>query len=472
MNAPNPVKLGFTSLEGEVVLDQLELRGTIPAWLSGSLLRVGPAKFEVGPTAYAHWFDGLSMLHRFSFENGRVSYANKFLESLAYREAMARGRIAIREFATMPSESKIARMFSNLLGPITDNANVNISRMGGRVVALTETTHAMSFDPWTLGFTGELIFDDKLKAQVWTAHPHYDFQRKKLYNLMIAFGPRNSYKFYSMDEGSNTRVLLCEIKSSRPSYVHSFAMTENYLVLTEHPLVVTSIKLKVGWSPFIENYRWDPARGSKMTVIRKDDGKIVATREMDPFFTFHHVNAFEEKGTVVVDLVKFPDATVIEKLYLESLRASEHALGTFERYRLPLAGSTGVLRSERLSDQRIELPTINYATFNARAYSFVYAVGASERGAFDRITKIGGGAELSWQEDQCHPGEPIFVAAPDAKSEDDGLLLSLVLDSVAKRSFLLILDARDLSEKGRAFLPHHVPFGFHGQYFDKIRRPA
>src|SRR5262245_45773267 len=117
MNAPNPIKLGFTSLEGEVVLDALEQKGTIPEWLGGSLLRVGPAKFEVGPTAYAHWFDGLSMLHRFSFDGGRVSYANRFLESVAYREAMARGRIAVREFATMPSESKLSRVLSNLFDP-------------------------------------------------------------------------------------------------------------------------------------------------------------------------------------------------------------------------------------------------------------------------------------------------------------------------------------------------------------------
>jgi carotenoid cleavage dioxygenase-like enzyme len=218
----------------------------------------------------------------------------------------------------------------------------------------------------------------------------------------------------------------------------------------------------------------EPSRGTRMTVIRKDDGKVVAVHELDPFFTFHHVNAFEERGELVVDLVEFPDATVIEKLYLESLRASEHALGALVRYRLPLKSSTARLRPQRLSAQPIELPSIHYSKFNARSYSHVYAVGGSAQGAFDLLAKIDldRGSELKWQEEGCHPGEPIFVAAPEAKSEDQGLLLSLVLDARAKRSFLLILDARDLSEKARAFLPHHVPFGFHGQYFEKIRRPS
>jgi beta,beta-carotene 9',10'-dioxygenase len=27
-----------------------------------------------------------------------------------------------------------------------------------------------------------------------------------------------------------------------------------------------------------------------------------------------------------------------------------------------------------------------------------------------------------------------------------------------------VLDARDLSERARADVPHHIPFGFHGQF--------
>jgi beta,beta-carotene 9',10'-dioxygenase len=48
--------------------------------------------------------------------------------------------------------------------------------------------------------------------------------------------------------------------------------------------------------------------------------------------------------------------------------------------------------------------------------------------------------------------------------EDDGVLLSVVLDAEESRSFLLVLDAADLSELARAQAPHHIPFGFHGQF--------
>ena len=44
------------------------------------------------------------------------------------------------------------------------------------------------------------------------------------------------------------------------------------------------------------------------------------------------------------------------------------------------------------------------------------------------------------------------------------MLLSVVLDAAAERSFLLVLDARDLTELARAEAPHHIPFGFHGDF--------
>ena len=56
------------------------------------------------------------------------------------------------------------------------------------------------------------------------------------------------------------------------------------------------------------------------------------------------------------------------------------------------------------------------------------------------------------------------MARPEAEHEDDGVLLSVVLDAGAGTSFLLVLDAADLSELARAEVPHHIPFGFHGQF--------
>ncbi len=95
----SPYHLGFATLSAEANVAELPLRGSLPAWLTGTLLRTGPAKFEVGEHAFNHWFDGLAMLHRFGFAAGRVSYANRYLHSQAYEEALSSGTIRRREFA-------------------------------------------------------------------------------------------------------------------------------------------------------------------------------------------------------------------------------------------------------------------------------------------------------------------------------------------------------------------------------------
>src|SRR4051794_14094359 len=103
---------GFADLDEELTLDSVEVRGELPPWLSGSLVRVTPAKFDLaGGHHIRHWFDGLAMLHRFAFADGRVSYANRFLRSDAYERA-ERGDGIGTGFATDPCRAIFKRVQS------------------------------------------------------------------------------------------------------------------------------------------------------------------------------------------------------------------------------------------------------------------------------------------------------------------------------------------------------------------------
>jgi beta,beta-carotene 9',10'-dioxygenase len=80
-----PYGAGFRSLTAETPTPvALPVTGVLPPWLTGTLLRTGPSKFEVGARTYNHWFDGLAMLHRFALADGGVTYANRFLKSKAF----------------------------------------------------------------------------------------------------------------------------------------------------------------------------------------------------------------------------------------------------------------------------------------------------------------------------------------------------------------------------------------------------
>jgi carotenoid cleavage dioxygenase-like enzyme len=92
----------------------------------------------------------------------------------------------------------------------------------------------------------------------------------------------------------------------------------------------------------------------------------------------------------------------------------------------------------------------------------------------DSIVKVdvATGATQTWWCEHCYPGEPVFVGAPGRTGEGEGVLLSVVFDALRGTSFLLVLDALTLSEIARAECPHHIPFGFHGNYFAGVRGSA
>ena len=166
-------RLGFKTLSEEVALDSLPLDGEFPAWLEGTLIRNGPAQFEAGGRSVNHWFDGLAMLHAFSFAGGEVSYRNRFVRSAAF-EGAQNGEISHGQFATDPCRSIFQRVVSAFQGVDAANPNVNVIRMGDRFLALTETPIPVEFDPRTLETLAVGPKTDRAPGQITVAHPHQD----------------------------------------------------------------------------------------------------------------------------------------------------------------------------------------------------------------------------------------------------------------------------------------------------------
>jgi beta,beta-carotene 9',10'-dioxygenase len=451
---------GFDSLDRETRVDRLPLEGRLPDWLQGSLVRTGPAKWEVGEQTMNHWFDGFAMLHRFGISDGEVSYANRFLQTKAYRAAEEKGEIVYSEFATDPCRSLFSRVFSMFSPKISDNANVNLVKLGERYISMTETPIPVEFDGETLETAGVAY---ETPGLLTTAHPHLDRATGGMLNYAAKVGPRNRYRFFHVPPDGGEPRVTAELPVKEPAYMHSFGLTGRWLVLAEFPLVVNPISIPLSGRPYIENYRWKPELGTKITLIDRDSGEPTGPFETDPFFCFHHANAYEENGTVVVDACTYENAQIVEDLYLDRLRDGKPAARA-ELRRFRIDTSSGKVENERVAGG-LELPRINYGRHNERPYRYVWGVDA-ESGWLDQIVKadVETGTRIAWNEEGCSPGEPVFVAAPDATAEDEGVLLSVVFDSRSGRSFMLVLDAADLSEVARAEAPHHIPYGFHGQF--------
>ena len=463
-------KKGFADQTKEIAIPSLEVEGVIPDWLSGTLVRNGPARFRLEDKTLNHWFDGLAMLHKFDIANGHVSYANKFLDTPALR-AVKDGKMKYGEFATDPCRSLFKRITQVFTGSTSGaNANVSIGKIAKEFVAQTETPLPVAFDVDTLETIGIVSYSDGLKGNLTTAHPHQD--QGDQFNYLLSFGRKSTYNVYRLSDGSKKRQLIGSYSTDRPSYMHSFGLSQKYAILMEFPLVVNPISMLVRGKPFIANYTWKPERGTRFSVVDRHTGEVKYAHTDEAWFGFHHVNAFDnnDHGKIDLDIIVYPNADVVQYFYLNSLlnKPNQEAYPKNELRRFTIDVSAGTVSSRRLVDHSAELPRINYGQCNSKTYRYVYANGIARQGesAFlDTIVKFDFAGDVKeWRQDGQYPGEPVYVARPDARFEDDGILLTVVLDATANNSYLLLLDARDLSEIARASVPQHVPFGFHGAY--------
>jgi carotenoid cleavage dioxygenase-like enzyme len=467
---------GLQDLDNEITHAPLQLiSGQVPPWLKGTLLRNGPGRFSLGNEQLLHWFDGLAMLHRFHFDSGNVQYSNRFITTRGYTEGMEKQKIVYPAFATAPNYSFLQSIIHWFKKPESgQNPGVSVARLGSEYLALTESPAIVRFDDHTLSTDEVIDCDDEVSGEITTAHPHYDFANKYLINFSLKFGRQSEYIYFKCNNNIRKREPIGRIPVDLPSYIHSFAMSERYIVHVAFPLVANPLRMRFGNVPYIKCFQWKPERGTRFTVLEKSSGKIVKQYQTDACFAFHHVNAYETGDDIIVDMATKPDASVIDDLYLEHLRTCQgrpvRAHSQLQRFILPLKNDE--IRQETISQEYLEMPTIHYRGHNGRNHRYVYGIGSYQDRHEDfenQLIKIDTdtGTHVIWYEEDCYPWEPIFVPAPNSSDEDDGVILSTVLDSKNDQCFLLILAAKDFTEMARLALPHIIPLGFHAQFFSQ-----
>lgn len=458
---------GFTSLESEHRIKDLTVTGTIPAWLRGYYLALGPAKFEMGESSARSWHDGFAMIHRFSFKQGhKVSYANAFLDTRYRRESIAQGCMSNAACATDPNASYFAKLKAAMSDsnkrPPYDNTNITIIPHALGYIALTESPVGIVIDKKSLETRGELNFSDTLNPHVCSPNPIIDPATGEMFNVATTFGHTSTYTIYKSTTKKITRIPLAQIKASYPSYIHSFALTKNYVALIEYPFVVNPYDLVTSGKPYLENYVWKPKQGTKITIVDRQTGALVSSVTTDPFFALHQVNAFETHGSIFIDLAVHQTADVVNSFTLNKIYAdATHQFTYAQLKRIAIDPARKTVQVSPLSETRCEMPTINKEYMMDPSNRFVYALSSSTTNDYyDQVCKIdlNSGSTSFWHQAGSYPGQPTFIAAPQACAQDEGVLMSIVLDGNTNTSFLLILNAQTMQEQARVRVPHHIPY--------------
>ena len=195
--------------------------------------------------------------------------------------------------------------------------------------------------------------------------------------------------------------------------MHAFGMSERYLILAEYPLRVNPLKLAFSGRPFIENYTWRADEPTRFQVFDRASGELRGTYETDAFFCFHHVNAFERGGELVIDLCAYEDSSIIDSLYLDDERpARRDPAGRAA----PLHDRPGRRRGALGAARRRARSSCRGSTTGAatRATTRTRTSPGADTGWIDRLVKVDvrDGSRSEWRADGCYPGEPVFVREP------------------------------------------------------------
>jgi carotenoid cleavage dioxygenase-like enzyme len=478
MNAMTTVALAdrtiFRSAPEHEALEA-SVRGTIPEWLRGELVRTAPAVFRLANWSARHWFDGLGLMFAFGIgPAGRVHFRQRLLDSEISRR-IGEGRDDTPHFGTPMRRGLLDRALSPI-PRANDNTNVNCKPFGDRLVAMTETGAQHDIDCATLRSRGHLQYEDAFGQSLFMlAHPHADFARSTVVNVAMDYSMRSGLVVYEHAMKGLERRVIARVGMTRIPYLHSFGLTSKHAVLLGGPYVVRPWTMLWSDKAYTDHFHWRPELGTEIVRVDRATGAR-ATHTASPMFVFHTINTFERAGETVHDVLAFDDAGIVARLKVEELAGDPPDLRA-RPLRLVLRHGTESARVEPLGDVGFEFPSVDYHRHGGSAYTSAFGVsnGPAADGYGSAVVRVDvergrlrSASERSWVF-----GEPVLVSRPGATREGEGVLLSVASHLEEPRAALVVLDAESLDVRAWADVATPIPLGFHGSFIrNRSRLPT
>jgi all-trans-8'-apo-beta-carotenal 15,15'-oxygenase len=453
----------FQPLPREHGFEPLRVEGALPEDLQGTLYRVGPALFAAHGQRYGHWFDGEGAVSAVRFQGGRALGASRFVETEHRAHERRAGKLIYLRYGTRTPGSPLHR----LRVPPHNSANTALLHWQDRLFALHEQSRPTEVHPGGLRTLGETDLRGVVRRQ-FSAHPRRVPSRRAQYNFGARFGPGFMLlDLYELPDAGEARR-LGTVTVPGLSLVHDFIATDRYLVFLVPPMKLPLLRVALGLGTLSDGVEFDASRGTEVLVVPIDDPGHPVRFTAPPFFLWHFANAFEERGDIVLDIVRYEDMA-INLLLGEFITGELRHPPTGMLHRLRIDPARRRLSSEQRWDQPCEFPQMSPEAA-CRDGRYLYLLANSPKGGLqppDLLAKVdhhGGGVESVSPGPGQYPSEPVFVRRGGAASEDDGYLLSLVYDSRRHASHVAVFDARRLGRGpvARAWFDHHIPFTVHG----------
>ncbi|HRI65676.1 MAG TPA: carotenoid oxygenase family protein [Polyangium sp.] len=444
----------YAPIHTESSIANLQVIGEIPRDLEGTFVRTG-ANPRFRQEGRHHWFDGDGMIHAVRFENGAASYTNRWVRTKAFLAEEEAGKSLWRGVTERPD-------FTNPLGPFKDSSNTDLVFHGGRLLSLWW----LGGEVYVIGLPGlETCGTENWGGKMPTvsAHPKVDAITGEL--LVFDYKPFPPYLTYAVMSPTGELVHHTTVDLPGPRLQHDLAITEHYTLFFDMTLMWEPELLKVGKTR-VKFFRDQPGRIG--ILPRHAPGSEIRWFEVTPYYMYHTINAWEEGDKVVLLGCKIEAPLVGDPL---NPPRDVPAIGFLRLepclYRWEFDLKTGGVKETKLDDVVAEFPRMDNRVLGRKTrYSYRQRFAQEPTLLFDGVVKHD--TETDSSTTHSYPkgffgSETVFAPRTGSKSEDDGYLVTFVVEEATGKSEAWVLDAQNMTAPpvARVEIPQRIPTGYH-----------
>lgn len=321
----------------ELDVSKLTIRGELPKNLNGTFIRTGPNPAHETPP---HWFLGDGMVHGIRLEGGKAKwYRNAFIKTDILAAKGDRGGGFDLRFGT---------------------GNTSVHHHNGKVLTLLESAW-----PWRINEDLETLgvenFDGDLSCSM-TAHP----------KICPETGELLAFSYFQFEQpflryiriGADGQVKQIEpIELPNMVMMHDFAITRNFVIFLDLPLVFKLEALSTGM-PF----QFDRSADARIGIMPRDGTNAdVKWYDINPCYIFHTVNAHEQGSKIVLTASRLNST-------MESTNQDYSQNAFLWRWVIDL--ETGQVSENQLDDRASDFGRINDAFIGQPArYGYLMGLG-------------------------------------------------------------------------------------------------
>ncbi|QYE35880.1 carotenoid oxygenase family protein [Polymorphobacter sp. PAMC 29334] len=455
----------WTPQHEEVTAVDLDvISGAIPTDIDGIYLRNTENQLHQ-PLGRYHPFDGDGMIHAIDFSNGSATYRNRWVRTRCFAAEQDAGGSLWG--GLMDGTGVSLRPGFGAHGRLKDSSSTDIIVHAGKAIStFYQCGEGYVLDPETLDQSGLAPW---VPLDGISAHPKVDDHTGEL--MFFNYSKHAPYMHYGVVDAQGQLTTYQPVPLPGPRLPHDMIFSEHWSILNDLPVFWDAELLKRDVHA-VRFHRDIPAR---FALVPRHGGEV-RWFEAAPTYVLHFLNAYEEGDEVIVDGYfqenPTPGPVANDDGYGHLMaHVDEHSFKpTLHRWRFNL--TDGSTREERLDERLLEFGTINqaYAGHKYRyAYSTTTKPGWFLFNGFVKHDMLTGESTVLQLDEGRYASEAPFAPRVGAIDEDDGYLVSFIIDENRGTSECILIDCKDFAAGPvcRIALPHKISSGTHAHWADR-----